>query len=138
MGATYIARCVVFGLIFIYENLFLLVICLMMTIFINDLRTYHNYILCFSSILYWWFSDLYHLELSHPVLDELTAKLYLKQITVIGSPDVFRLRKEPINSLSYVRGCVRGCVRQFRSYSLDCLIFFSDFLHEVRSPYHFE
>ena len=28
----------------------------------------------------------------------------------IGSPDVFRLRKEPINSLSYVRTSVRTCV----------------------------
>ena len=42
---------------------------------------------------------------------------------IIGSPDVFRLRKEPINSLSYVRAYVRACVRQFRSYSLDRSIF---------------
>ena len=39
---------------------------------------------------------------------------------VVGSPDVFRLWKEPINSLSFVRPYVRG----FRSYSLDRLIFF--------------
>ena len=30
---------------------------------------------------------------------------------VFGSPDVFRLRKEPINSLSCVRPCVRASVR---------------------------
>ena len=52
-----------------------------------------------------------------------------------GSPDVFRLRKEPINSLSYVRTFVRTYVRAFRSYSLDRSIFFSNFLHEVVSPY---
>ena len=46
-------------------------------------------------------------------------------------PDVFRLRKEPINSLS----CVRAYVRAFRSYSRDRSIFFFDFLHEVVSPY---
>ena len=40
--------------------------------------------------------------------------------SIFGSPDVFRLRKEPINSLS----SVRGYVCQFRSYSLDRLIFF--------------
>ena len=37
-----------------------------------------------------------------------------------------------------VRPCVRPCVRAFRSYSLDRSIFFSDFLQEVRSPYHFD
>ena len=54
---------------------------------------------------------------------------------LVGSPDVFRLRKEPINSLSSVRACVRAYVRPFRSYSLDRSIFFSDFLHQVVSPY---
>ena len=39
---------------------------------------------------------------------------------IFGSPDVFRLRKKSINSLS----CVRPCVRTFRSYSLDRSIFF--------------
>ena len=52
-------------------------------------------------------------------------------ISLIGSPDVFRLRKKPINSLSYVR----SSVHLFRSYSLDRSIFFSNFLHEVVSPY---
>ena len=45
---------------------------------------------------------------------------------IFGSPDVFTLRKEPINSLL--------CVFPFRSYSLDHSIFFY-FLHEVVSPY---
>ena len=42
---------------------------------------------------------------------------------IFGSPDVFRLRKEPINSLSYVR----ASVHPFRSYSLDRSIFLSIF-----------
>ena len=50
--------------------------------------------------------------------------LFFLFIIFIGSPDVFRLRKEPINSLSCVRTYVRACVRQFRSYSLNRLIFF--------------
>ena len=45
------------------------------------------------------------------------------KVGLIGSPDVFRLRKEPINSLS----CVRTYVRAFQSYSLDRSIFFSNF-----------
>ena len=32
-------------------------------------------------------------------------------LLIFGSPDVFRLRKEPINSLSFVRTSVRPCVR---------------------------
>ena len=54
-----------------------------------------------------------------------------QSLSLVGSPDVFRLRKEPINSLSYVRTFV--CA--FRSYSLARSIFFSNFLHEVVSPY---
>ena len=50
---------------------------------------------------------------------------------IVGSPDVFRLRKEPINSLL----CVRTCVHPFQSYSLDRSIYFFDFFHEVVSPY---
>ena len=46
-----------------------------------------------------------------------------------GSPDLSE--REPINSLSYVR----ASVSPFRSYSLDRSIFFSNFLHEVVSPY---
>ena len=61
----------------------------------------------------------------------LPHMLGLRGPPIIGSPDVFRLRKEPINSLSYVRTSVRA----FRSYSLDRSIFFSDFLHQVVSPY---
>ena len=52
-------------------------------------------------------------------------------LLIFGSPDVFRLRKEPINSLSFVRPSIRA----FRSYNLDRSIFFFDFLHEVVSPY---
>ena len=56
------------------------------------------------------------------------------KVVVIGSPDVFRLRQEPINSLPSVRPCVRPCVRAFRFYSLNRSIFFSDFFHEVVHP----
>ena len=35
---------------------------------------------------------------------------FLAKMVLFGSPDVFRLRKEPINSLSYVRTSVRACV----------------------------
>ena len=56
---------------------------------------------------------------------------------IFGSPDLSE--REPINSLSYVRSFVRSFVgsfvRQFRSYSLDRSKFFSNFLHEVVSPY---
>ena len=52
-------------------------------------------------------------------------------LCLVGSPDVFRLRKEPINSLSFVR----PSIRPFRSYSVDRSIFFSNLLHEVVSPY---
>ena len=68
----------------------------------------------------------------------VSRKILVISIIIIGSPDVFRLRKEPINSLSCVRASVRPYVRVFRSYSLDRSIFFSDFLHEVRSSYHFD
>ena len=67
-------------------------------------------------------------------LVSLAAAERPQHCVLVGSPDVFRLRKEPINSLS----CVRTFVREFGSYSLDRSIFFSDFLHEVRSPYHFD
>ena len=60
--------------------------------------------------------------------------LFYYLFIIIGSPDVFRLRKEPINSLSYVRPSVSA----FRPYSLDRSIFFSNFLHEVVSPYDFD
>ena len=43
---------------------------------------------------------------------------------IFGSPDVFRLRKEPINSLSYVLSSVGPFVWPFLSYSLDRSIFF--------------
>ena len=52
--------------------------------------------------------------------------------TLFGSPDVFRLWKEPINSLSYVRTCVRTSVPHA---ALTVRYFFSNFLHEVVSPY---
>ena len=35
---------------------------------------------------------------------------FLAKMVLFGSPDVFRLRKEPINSLSYVRTTVRSFV----------------------------
>ena len=54
-------------------------------------------------------------------------------VLFFGSPDVFRLRKEPINSLSCVRACVRACVSSGPT-ALTVRYFFY-FLHEVVSPY---
>ena len=53
-------------------------------------------------------------------------------LVLIGSPDIFRLRKEPINSLSWVRLSVGLSVPVLQPWPFD--IFF-DFLHEVVSPY---
>ena len=49
---------------------------------------------------------------------------------LVGSPDVFRLQKEPINSLSYVRTSARS-----GPTALTVQDFFLIFLHEVVSPY---
>ena len=61
----------------------------------------------------------------------------LKLISIFfGSPDVFRLWKEPINSLSYERAYMRAYVRTFVPVLQPWLFdIFFNFLHEVVSPY---
>ena len=51
---------------------------------------------------------------------------------IIGSPDVFRLRKEPIHSRLYVRALVRPGVPVLQPWLFDIFFYF---LHEVVSPY---
>ena len=48
----------------------------------------------------------------------------LTVLRVFGSPDVFRLRKEPINSLSCVRTSVRTCVPVLQPRPFDIFFWF--------------
>ena len=50
--------------------------------------------------------------------------LFYPDSYTFGSPDVFRLRKEPINSLSYVRPLVRPCVSVLQPWPFDIFFWF--------------